>query len=161
MVFFAQFQVKLGILPPHMHLWVYSLLARAQCSSSLLLPVALPTLIGSINWLQNSYISILGGSSLRSSGPQVELSLTHAYNVLWNGIKFALYWCWYVPSNSLFVRTLPLCFYTLFLCGDYRGDVDELVTSYQSRRGREHFRTVRLLLLRPPRQSWSIWITGK
>ena len=41
------------------------------------------------------------------------------------------------------MRTLPLCFYTLFLCDNCCGDVDELVNSYQSKMGREHFRTMR------------------
>ena len=41
------------------------------------------------------------------------------------------------------MRTLPLCFYTLFLCDNCCGDVDELVNSYQSKMGREHFLTMR------------------
>ena len=41
------------------------------------------------------------------------------------------------------MRTLPLCFYTLFLCDKCCGDVDELVNSYQRKMGREHFLTMR------------------
>ena len=41
------------------------------------------------------------------------------------------------------MRTLPLCFYTLFLCDNCCGDVDELFNSYQSKMGREHFLTMR------------------
>ena len=41
------------------------------------------------------------------------------------------------------MRTLPLCFYILFFCDNCCGDVDELVNSYQSKMGREHFLTMR------------------
>ena len=41
------------------------------------------------------------------------------------------------------MRTLPLCFYTLFLCDNCCGDVDELVNSYQSKMGMEHFLSMR------------------